>query len=103
MESVKSILDFISLGKYRPKLYHKGYASTSSICSGLLTVFFGLFMFYFIIKGFYDVLNYNNYTVKQVPHLTKMYLDEDMKIKDLSPMFSLNIFVVMDHEVNPYY
>ena len=93
MESVKNLLYYISFGKYRPKLYHMGYAASSSICGGFLTLFIGLFLSYFIGKGFYDVLNYNNYTVKQMPHLTQTYLDQDMKIKDLASMYTMNIFV----------
>jgi hypothetical protein len=39
-----TIIRFLSFGKYRSLLYHHGSSKHSSLCSGLLTIVFTLFI-----------------------------------------------------------
>ena len=96
--TVRYVLDYISLGKYRPKLYHRGKADYASVTSGIMTILFIIFFLFFISKSFYDVFTLANYTTTSKSHLTANYLSPLTLVKDVSNIFDIDVYVEIDQE-----
>lgn len=64
MQRVKEAIEFMSVGKYQTKLYHKGSGQYSTVLGGLMTIAIGIMLIAFSITTLSN-LKYNpSYTVK---------------------------------------
>ncbi len=61
-----NIIKFVSLGKYRPKLYYEKKAAYTSLLSGVLTVFFAFSFLIVVISILIDTFKRNVYDFSYV-------------------------------------
>ena len=57
-----TLIRFLSFGKYRSLLYHHGSSKHSSLCSGLLTIVFTLFIAIYALVILVDIFKMHNYS-----------------------------------------
>lgn len=60
-----SVIAAFSIGKYSPKLYHKGQSDYSSCISGLLTIFIGIGLVFVIYNILLSTFNKDLYTLTE--------------------------------------
>jgi hypothetical protein len=54
----REFLKIISIGKYSTKLYYRGKGFKGSVLTGILTVLMTLFLIYYFIVVFWEIINH---------------------------------------------
>lgn len=64
MSSFRSLLEWISIGKYAPKLYFNRKQAQSSVLGGIATIIFGIIGVVTLIIILVDFFNFTDYHIK---------------------------------------
>ena len=60
--TLATLIRFLSFGKYRSLLYHQGSSKHSSLCSGLLTIVFTMFITLYGLVILVDIFKMQSYS-----------------------------------------